>query len=57
MLIELLITLAILGVLRAGVVDVLVLDEGNAGAVLDLARGGDAAASALPEEVALQSRR
>jgi DNA-binding transcriptional regulator LsrR (DeoR family) len=29
--------LAILGVLRAGVVDVLVVDEGNAHAVLDLA--------------------
>jgi DNA-binding transcriptional regulator LsrR (DeoR family) len=33
--------LAILGVLRAGVVDVLVVDEGNAHAVLDLARQGD----------------
>jgi len=32
--------LAILGVLRAGVVDVLVVDEGNAHAVLDLARPG-----------------
>ena len=30
--------LAILGVLRAGVVDVLVVDEGNARAVLELAR-------------------
>src|SRR5450759_2323682 len=33
--------LAILGVLRAGVVDVLVVDEGNAHAVLDLAQQGD----------------
>ncbi len=32
--------LAILGVLRAGVVDVLVVDDGNAHAVLDLAREG-----------------
>jgi hypothetical protein len=32
--------LAILGVLRAGVVDVLVVDEGNAHAVLDLASPG-----------------
>jgi DNA-binding transcriptional regulator LsrR (DeoR family) len=32
--------LAILGVLRAGVVDVLIVDEGNAHAVLDLARPG-----------------
>jgi len=32
--------LAILGVLRAGVVDVLAVDEGNAHAVLDLARPG-----------------
>jgi len=32
--------LAILGVLRAGVVDVLVVDEGNAYAVLDLAQEG-----------------
>ena len=32
--------LAILGVLRAGVVDVLVVDEGNAHAVLDLAHRG-----------------
>jgi len=32
--------LAILGVLRAGVVDVLVVDEGNAHAVLDLAGAG-----------------
>jgi DNA-binding transcriptional regulator LsrR (DeoR family) len=33
--------LAILGVLRAGVVDVLVVDEGNARAVLDLADPGE----------------
>ncbi len=32
---------AILGVLRSGVVDVLVVDEGNAQAVLDLARRPD----------------
>jgi deoxyribonucleoside regulator len=32
--------MAILGVLRAGVVDVLVVDEGNAHAVLDLANRG-----------------
>jgi DNA-binding transcriptional regulator LsrR (DeoR family) len=30
---------AILGILRAGVIDVLIVDEGNARAVLDLARG------------------
>jgi DNA-binding transcriptional regulator LsrR (DeoR family) len=35
---------AILGVLRAGVVDVLVIDERNAQAVLDLAETGSAAA-------------
>lgn len=33
--------MAILGVLRAGVVDVLIVDEGNARAVLDLAEQGD----------------
>lgn len=39
--------LAILGTLRAGVIDVLIVDEGNARAVLDLARsGGDAAVAA-----------
>jgi DNA-binding transcriptional regulator LsrR (DeoR family) len=33
---------AILGVLRAGIVDVLIVDETNARGVIDVARGGDA---------------
>ena len=41
--------LAILGVLRAGVVDVLIVDEGNAHAVTDLARPGGATIS-IPRE-------
>ena len=40
---------AILGVLRAGVVDVLIVDEGNARTVLDLARES---ATAQPAGVA-----
>jgi DNA-binding transcriptional regulator LsrR (DeoR family) len=43
--------LAILGVLRAGVVDVLVVDEGNAHAVIDLAGPG---ASEMP--IPIESR-
>jgi DNA-binding transcriptional regulator LsrR (DeoR family) len=39
---------AILGVLRAGVVDVLVIDEGNAQVVLDMADRGEDRAAAQP---------
>ncbi len=42
---------AILGILRAGVVDVLIVDEGNARAVLDLARD-----SAAPDAAGLSER-
>jgi len=48
--------LAILGVLRAGVVDVLVLDEGNAHAVLDMALEGRSAPTPI-DEVATARRR
>jgi DNA-binding transcriptional regulator LsrR (DeoR family) len=40
--------LAILGALRAGVIDVLIVDEGNARAILDLASGKAIAAPAGP---------
>jgi DNA-binding transcriptional regulator LsrR (DeoR family) len=40
--------LAILGVLRAGAVDVLVVDEGNARTILDLADDGRIEEPALP---------
>jgi DNA-binding transcriptional regulator LsrR (DeoR family) len=46
--------LAILGVLRAGVVDVLVVDEGNAHAVLDLAAGQPGAADPARQPVRRQ---
>ena len=48
--------LAILGVLRAGVVDVLVVDEGNAHAVLDLAQQGDREAP-IPLDETFAGRR
>jgi deoxyribonucleoside regulator len=41
--------LAILGVLRAGVVDVLVVDEGNAHAVLDLAQHDSEESQVVPD--------
>jgi DNA-binding transcriptional regulator LsrR (DeoR family) len=43
--------LAILGVLQARVLDVLVVDEGNAATVLDLARAGDGRKPARPRSV------
>ncbi len=43
---------AILGVLRAGVVDVLIVDEPNARAVLDLAAPAELGAAASPREAA-----
>jgi DNA-binding transcriptional regulator LsrR (DeoR family) len=46
--------LAIFGVLRAGVVDVLVVDEGNANAVLDLAAGQAGAADPARQPVSRQ---
>jgi DNA-binding transcriptional regulator LsrR (DeoR family) len=49
--------LAILGVLRAGVVDVLVVDEGNAHAVLDLAQQGDREAPIPLDETSAGRRR
>ena len=49
--------MAILGVLRAGVVDVLVVDEGNAHAVLDLAQQGDREAPIPLDETSAGRRR
>ena len=46
--------LAILGVLRAGVADVLVVDEGNAHAVLDLAQQGGRGADPARQPVRRQ---
>jgi DNA-binding transcriptional regulator LsrR (DeoR family) len=48
--------LSILGVLRAGVVDVLVVDDGNAHAVLELARSGQRVPIPLGERVASRRR-
>jgi DNA-binding transcriptional regulator LsrR (DeoR family) len=47
--------LAILGVLRAGVVDVLVVDEGNAHAVLDLAQHDGEESQVMPDGVSVDS--
>jgi DNA-binding transcriptional regulator LsrR (DeoR family) len=49
--------LAILGVLSAEVVDVLVVDEGNAHAVLDLAHAADAPTPIRPTEASSRGRR